>query len=263
MKRECLKIIGTAHVSKESVEEVKDAIYEQNPDVVAIELDYNRYVRLMQEKNSIKQEKNISAAEIIKGKQLGLFLTSGILSFFQSKIGAELDVKPGSEMIAAIDAGNDIGAKISLIDRDINVTLKRAINQMGLYEKTKFILSIIPSMFGKNEIDNIEDLKKEETLEEVMEYFKKMSPSAYNVLVQERDAYLAKSILEIEEDHVIAVVGAGHKKGIIRYLDQPDEIPPIEEITNTEKTGLPWMKIILIVIIILFVLAVLKSFNMI
>ncbi|MDR2874106.1 MAG: TraB family protein [Methanobrevibacter sp.] len=254
MKRECLKIIGTAHVSKESVEEVKGAIYEQNPEVVAIELDYNRYVRLMQEKNGIKQEKSISATEIIKGKQVGVFLTSTILSFFQSRIGAELDIKPGSEMIAAIDAANDIEAKIALIDRDINITLKRAINQMGFLEKAKFILSIILSMFKKDEIDNIEDLKKEETLEEVMQYFKEVSPSAFKVLVQERDAYLTRSILEIEEDNIIAVVGAGHKKGIIQYLDQPNEIPPIEELINTEKTGCPWMKIILFIIIIIFVL---------
>jgi pheromone shutdown-related protein TraB len=262
MKRECLTIIGTAHVSQESVEEVKDAIYEQNPEVVAVELDHNRYIRLMQEKNGIKQEKNISVTEIIKKKQVGVFLTSGILSFFQNRIGAELDIKPGSEMIAAIDAANDIGAKIALIDRDINITLKRTINQMRFSEKAKFILSIIPSMFTKEEI-NIEDLKKEETLEELMEEFKEMSPSAYKVLVQERDAYLAKSILKIEEDHVIAVVGAGHKTGIIQYLDQPNEIPPIEELINIEKTGLPWMKIILFIIVILFVLVLLKSLNII
>jgi pheromone shutdown protein TraB len=116
---------------------------------------------------------------------------------------------------------------------------------------------------GGNEIENIEDLKKQDALEEVMEYFKKTSPSAYEVLVKERDAYLAKSILAIEKDHVVAVVGAGHKKGINYYLDNIEEIPSMEELKDTEKKGFPWMKFILIVVVILIILTILKSFNLI
>ncbi|MDR2624571.1 MAG: TraB family protein [Methanobrevibacter sp.] len=265
MRRECLKIIGTAHVSKESVEEVKDAIYNERPEVVAIELDYSRFIRLMEEKNSVKkEEKSMGVAEVVKEKKIGVYVTSGILSFMQSRIGAELDIKPGSEMIAAIDAGYDIGAEVALIDRDINVTLQRAINKMSIYEKLKFVFSLIYSMFSRgDELENIEDLKKQETLEEVMEYFKKTSPSVYEVIVQERDAYLAKSILNIEKDHVIAVVGAGHKKGINHYLNNPEEIPPIKELTDTQKSGFPWMKLILILIVILIILTVLKLLNLI
>ncbi|MDR2829440.1 MAG: TraB family protein [Methanobrevibacter sp.] len=260
MRKECLTIIGTAHVSKESVEEVKDTIYGEKPEVVAIELDYNRFIRLSKKKSGTKEEKNMRVTEIVKEKKVGIYVTSGILSFIQGKIGAELDVKPGSEMIAAIDAGYDIGAKIALIDRDINITLQRAINKMGLFEKLKFLFSLIYAMFSRGDELEIEDLKKQETLEEVMEYFKKTSPSVYEVLVQERDAYLANSILGIEKDHVVAVVGAGHKKGINHYLDNPDEIPSIEELTDTKKSGFPWMRIILLFIIILIILTILKFF---
>ncbi|MDR3222212.1 MAG: TraB/GumN family protein [Methanobrevibacter sp.] len=256
MKKECLTIIGTAHVSKESVEEVKNVINEQQPEVVAIELDANRYKRLINERDGVEEE-NISITKIIKEDKVGIFIASMILTVIQSKIGDELDVKPGSEMIAAIEAGEKNGAEIALIDRDINITLQRTMNKMGTYEKLKFIFTLIYSYFDDgdddNEVESIEDLKKQDVLEEVMEYFEKTSPSVYEVLVKERDAYLAKSILGIEKDHVVAVVGAGHKKGMNHYLDNVEEIPSLEELTNIEKKGFPWLKTILYLIPISFV----------
>ncbi|MBX7075960.1 MAG: TraB/GumN family protein [Methanobacteriaceae archaeon] len=256
MKRECLTIIGTAHVSQDSVEEVKDAIYEQQPDVVGIELDYGRYDRLMRERAGlVDDEESIHISKIIKENKVGLFFATTILSYIQNKIGADLDVKPGSEMIAAADAANDLGIKIALLDRDINITLQRVLNNMSMWEKLKFLFSTVTSFFSDEEEEiDIEDLKKEETLEEVMEYFKEVSPGAYHALVQERDAYLANSIRCIEEDKVIAVVGAGHQDGINRYLDNPEDIPPMSEITNIEKDGgIPWLKIFLAMIPILFI----------
>jgi pheromone shutdown-related protein TraB len=265
MKRENLTIIGTAHVSKESIEEVKDAIYDQKPEVVAIELDDGRYKRLIQERDGV--EEHISVTKIIKEDKVGVFIASVLLTVIQSKIGNKLEVKPGSEMIAAVDAGEEINSEIICIDRDINITLQRVMNKMSFYEKIKFIFSTIYSLFDDDEedIEDIEDLKNQDTLEEVMEYFKKTSPSVYEVLVKERDAYLAKSIIDIKNNHIIAVVGAGHKKGIIQYLDHPDKIPSIEEITNVEKKGLPWVKIILSAIpisfVLIFIVAYLKGIN--
>ncbi|WP_409198441.1 TraB/GumN family protein [Methanobrevibacter acididurans] len=265
MKRECLTIIGTAHVSSDSVEEVKNTIYELQPDVVGIELDYGRYDRLMKERAGlVDDEEPIHLKQIIKENKVGLFFATTILSYIQNKIGANLDVKPGSEMIAAADAANDLGIKIALLDRDINITLQRTLNNMSFWEKLKFLFSTVTSFFsGEDETEeiDIEELKNEETLEEVMEYFQEVSPGAYHALVQERDAYLANSIQSIEEDKVIAVVGAGHQEGINRYLDNPETIPPISEITNTEKKGgIPWLKIILAIIPILFVVIFFLAF---
>ena len=262
MKREYLTIIGTAHVSQNSVEEVKDAIYEQYPEVVAIELDKGRYERVMKEQAGIEEDEKIPVSKIIKENKVGLFVASGILTYIQSKIGEDVDVKPGSEMIGAIEAANDVGAKIALIDRDISVTLQRALNEMSLWEKLKFMFSAIASLFASDDdLQDIEELKKEDTLDEIMEYFKEVSPGAYKVLVKERDAYLANSILNIEEDHVIAVVGAGHKEGINRYLDNPEEIPPVETLMNIEKkAGIPWIKIIIIAIPISFVVIFFLAF---
>jgi pheromone shutdown-related protein TraB len=265
MKRECLTIIGTAHVSAESVEEVKDAIYQQKPEVVAVELDRGRFQRLMEEKEGIENDEEIEVTKIIKENKVGLFFASSILGYIQSKIGQDLDVKPGSEMIAAIDAAQDIGAEIALIDRDINITLQRALNKMGIWEKIKFGFSMIYGLFAKEELEDIEDLKNEDTLEEIMEYFKDVSPSVYQVLVKERDAYLSKAIQEIPQDHVIAVVGAGHKEGIKHYLDHPEEIPPFEELTDLGESGFPWVKIILALIpitfVVIFFLAYIKEIN--
>ena len=256
MKRECLTIIGTAHVSSNSVEEVKDAIYEQQPDVVAIELDRGRYTRLKEEMAGIERDDTISVSQIIKDNKVGLFFTTTLLSYFQSKVGEDVDVKPGAEMVGAIEAAKDLGIPIALIDRDISVTLQRALNKMGFKEKAKFLYGLLASVLGFGDEDDvdIEELKNPENLDDLMEMFKDEAPSVYETLVHERDAYLAGSILKIPQDRVIAVVGAGHQPGINRYLDNPETIPPLHELEKIDdKKGIPWLKIILALIPILFV----------
>ena len=256
MKRECLTIIGTAHVSSNSVEEVKDAIYEQQPDVVAIELDRGRYTRLKEEMAGIERDDTISVSQIIKDNKVGLFFTTTLLSYFQSKVGEDVDVKPGAEMVGAIEAAEDLGIPIALIDRDISVTLQRALNKMGFKEKAKFLYGLLASVLGFGDEDDvdIEELKNPENLDDLMEMFKDEAPSVYETLVHERDAYLAGSILKIPQDRVIAVVGAGHQPGINRYLDNPKTIPPLHELEKIDdKKGIPWLKIILALIPILFV----------
>ena len=256
MRRECLTIIGTAHVSEESVNEVKDAIYEQQPDVVAIELDRGRYTKLKQQMMGIETDDTISVTQIIKENKVGLFFTSTLLGYFQSKIGEDVDVAPGSEMIGAIEASEDLEIPIALIDRDVNVTLQRALNKMGMMEKTKFAYGLLLSVFGfgdEEDVD-IEDLKDSEKIDELMEMFKDEAPSVHEVLVHERDAYLAGRIMQLPQDKVIAVVGAGHKPGIMQYLDNPETIPNLESLEIIEeKKGIPWLKIILALIPITFV----------
>ena len=256
MKRECLTIIGTAHVSEESVNEVKDAIYEQQPDVVAIELDRGRYIRLKNQMMGIEEDDTISVSQIIKENKVSLFFTSTLLGYFQSKIGADLDVAPGSEMIGAIEASEDLEIPIALIDRDVNVTLQRALNKMGFIEKMKFLFGLIASAlgFGDEEEIDVEELKNPENLDDMMEMFKDEAPSVHEVLVHERDAYLAGKIMQLPQDHVIAVVGAGHKPGIEKYLDNPETLPNLNDLEIIDdKKGIPWLKIFLAMIPILFV----------
>ena len=204
----------------------------------------------------IEEDDTISVTQIIKENKVGLFFTTTLLGYFQSKIGADVDVKPGSEMVGAIEACEDLQIPIALIDREISTTLQRALNKMGFIEKAKFMYGIIASIFGADDEDeiDIEDLKNPENIDDLMEMFKDEAPSVYEVLVKERDAYLAGKILQIPQDHVIAVVGAGHKPGIIKYLDNPETLPPLHELEDLEnKGGIPWVKIILAMIPILFV----------
>ena len=257
MRKECLTIIGTAHVSEESVNEVKDAIYEQHPDIVAIELDRGRYTRIKKKMMGIEEDETISVTRIIKENKVGLFLTSTLLGYFQSKIGADVDVAPGSEMIGAIEASEDLQIPIALIDRGINTTLQRALNKMSFKEKIKFAYGLLLSIFGfddEEEDIDIEELKNPENLDDLMEMFKDEAPSVYEVLVHERDAYLAARLMQLPQDKVVAVVGAGHKPGIERYLNNPETLPNLRDLEKIdEKKGLPWAKIILAMIPILFV----------
>ena len=260
-----LKIIGTAHVSDKSVEEVRQTILEEKPDVVAVELCQNRYLNMMAEKNG-QQKQDVPIKEIIKGNNLTMFLVSSFLSYFQKKIGDDVGVKPGSEMMAAIEAADEVGAKVALIDRDIQITLKRALNQMSFLEKAKFVYGIIASFFSKEEaIEDIESIKEGDTLAEIMGYFKDMSPKAFDVLVTERDAFMASRLLEINEENVVAVVGAGHQEGIKNNMENPQDIPPLQELLNIKKSKIPIGKLILFsipaIFIIIFVLAFINGIN--
>ena len=264
MRRECLKIIGTAHVSQGSVDEVRESILQDEPDVVAIELDKGRYTRLMRERAGIVDDDTIHITKIIKENKVGVFLVTTILSYMQNKIGEDVDIKPGSEMISAIEAAEEVGCKISLIDRDINITLQRVLNNMSAWEKIKFLYAIISSLFSSDDEEeaiDIEELKNEDMIEEMMGEFKYIAPGVYEALVDERDMYLANSIMNIPEDHVIAVVGAGHKEGINNYLDNPQLMKSRKELLNTEKKGgIPWAKIILALIPILFIVIFFLAF---
>ena len=153
MRRECLTIIGTAHVSAESVEEVKDKIYEIQPDRVAIELDLARYTKLKNSMIGIEEDDSISVTKIIKENKVGLFLVTTVLSYFQSKIGEEVDVAPGSEMVGAIEAAEDLGIPLALIDRNINTTLERALNRMSFIDKIKFLIGLLTTDTDDEEID--------------------------------------------------------------------------------------------------------------
>ncbi|MGZ7119666.1 MAG: TraB/GumN family protein [Methanobacterium sp.] len=266
MSPKTLEIIGTAHVSEKSIEKVRKTILEKNPDVVAVELDITRYHNLLNEKQGKTEKKDFQIRELMKGDKLTLFLVSGFLSYMQRKIGDDLGVKPGSEMLAAVDTANEIGARIALIDRDISVTLNRAIKKMSFFEKMKFIYGIIAAFFAKDEeIEDIESITEGDALEEVMQYFKDTSPKAYDVLVTERDAYMAKMLLSINEENVVAVVGAGHQNGIKKFINSPHEIPPFEELLNVQKSRISVGKVVLflipVIFIAIFVLAFLNGIN--
>jgi pheromone shutdown-related protein TraB len=225
-----IHLVGTAHVSKESVDEVRTSILEKQPDVVAVELCMARYDGLL-------DQKDIPILDLIKSGNSTLFIVNLLLSFLQKRIGEEMGIKPGKEMLVAIDTAKEIGVDVALIDRDIKITLSRAIGGMGLMEKLRLGKELLFGLFRKGEEMDIEELKKEENLVDLLEGFKSTAPSLYRTLVTERDAYMAAKLLDLSAAHenVLAIVGAGHKRGIERFLKNPGLMPDLNELETPKK----------------------------
>jgi pheromone shutdown-related protein TraB len=237
-----IRLVGTAHVSQKSVEEVRSAIEEFQPDIVGVELDQGRYVSLTQE-----TDEEPPVTEILKGGNFGRLLVQWVLAYIQQRIGAETGVKPGAEMLAAIDEAKAHQTPVALIDRDIRITLARFWGKMGIWEKIKLLGALVYSLVSveKQEID-VDELMNQDVVSAAMEEFRKFSPHGARALIDERDAYLAHQILMLggRYERVLAVVGAGHLRGVQRYLDAPGTLPPLSTLTAESKGGLPWAKII-------------------
>lgn len=246
-----VRIIGTAHVSQKSIDEVREAIEDYQPDVVAVELDSARYA-------SIKQQNQESpdVDDILKGGNFSQLIVQWILAYLQRRIGMDVGIQPGAEMISAIYDAEQKNIPVALIDRDIRITLNRFWKSMGIWEKLKMIYALIVSVTGVEEEEiNIDDLTKTDVVSLALEEFRKFSPNAAKALIDERDAYLANNILKLREIHsrVLVVVGAGHVAGINDYLSNPQALPEMNTLVSKPKTK-PWGLIIGSIVIALFVI---------
>jgi pheromone shutdown-related protein TraB len=227
-----IKIVGTAHVSQKSVDEVTLAINEFSPDLVAVELDPARFHAL---KKSVAEP---SVSEVIHAGNFNQLLVQWILSYLQRRIGMDVGVEPGAEMKAAITVAEERNLKVGLIDRDIRITLMRFWRLMSLWEKLKMFYALSASVVGieEEEID-IESLKQEDVITFALEEFRKFSPNGARALIDERDAYLAHQLIALDAHHerILAVIGAGHVKGVEHYLKQPSALPPISDLLAEVK----------------------------
>ena len=214
-------LIGTAHISKDSVKEVKDSIETFKPDIVAVELCNRRYEAITKKDNW----ENTPVTNLLKSNNAYLMLAQTFLSSIQRKLGKEYGVEPGSEMIAAIKEAKKHKTKVALVDRDISITLKRAWRKMGIREKFRLTWEFLKALIGydEEELEDL-DLKKlmdQDVISTLMEEFGEIAPSISNVLIHERDEYIAKKIQEESKNgKVLAVVGAGHLKGIKKKLEE-------------------------------------------
>ena len=211
-------LIGTAHVSKESCEEVKNAILQEKPDCVAIELDEGRYKSL----NDEESWRNLDISKVLKNKQGFLLLANLVLASFQKKMGGNIGVKPGDEMRAADFAAKELNIPVALVDRPIQTTLSRAWAENSLWGKCKLLAALISSIFDKEEIneEQIENLKNSSEMDHMMKELSDYMPDIQRVLIDERDQYLASKIWECKGNKVLAVLGAGHLGGVENYLVQ-------------------------------------------
>lgn len=228
-----ITLIGTAHVSKESIEEVTETIKEVKPDCVAIELDEKRA-------NSIQNSEQYSQLDIIKvlkRKEGFLLLANLILASFQRRMGLNAGVKPGDEMLAAINTSSEMKISFVMVDRPIQITLKRAWAKNSFWGKIKLFALLISSAFSKEEVDpaEIENLKNNSEMDSMMEDLSNEMPVIKEVLIDERDKYLAAKIWSAQGKNVVAVLGAGHLPGVEKHLQKMaknEESVNVEELTQ-------------------------------
>lgn len=247
-------LIGTAHISKESVEEVRQAIEKYKPAVVAVELCQSRYKALTEK----DRWENTPVTQLLRSNRAFLILAQTFLSSIQRRLGKEYGVEPGSEMIAACDEAKKQNLEIALVDRDITITLKRAWRKMGFREKFRIAWEFLKGMVGYDEEDledlDLEELMKQDVITAMMQEFGEFAPSAANVLIHERDTYISKKILDASaKGRVVAVVGAGHLNGIKEHLEHTEQLPsdltPLEEVP---KKRVNWTKVIAVAIPTIF-----------
>ncbi|NBC28653.1 MAG: TraB family protein [Spirochaetes bacterium] len=242
-----ITLVGTAHISSQSVEDVRSAVDEHEPERVCVEIDSSRYAQL----RDGSSWKNLDVYKVIRRRKGFLLLGNLALSSFQKRMGVDLGTKPGEEMRAAINIAEERDLPYSFCDREIQVTLRRAWAKSSFWGKMKMLAALMTSVVSKEKLteEDLEQLKEQDALEGMLRELAAYLPSAKEVLIDERDRYLATRIYESPERKIVAVVGAGHVPGIKRWfekleagnapasLDDIDTIPPRKLVSRI----LPWI----------------------
>ncbi|MCD6586320.1 MAG: TraB/GumN family protein [Desulfobacteraceae bacterium] len=247
-----ITLVGTAHVSKESVELVEKVINEEHPETVCVELCPARFQSIKKKDQWLEMD----IIKVIKEKKSFLLLSNLMLASFQKRIGNKLGVKPGEEMIRAIDTAESTGAEICLADRDITITLSRTWRSTGVWSKMKLLFQLVLSMGGVEEIDekDIEEMKQADMLESILSEVEKSHPVLREILIDERDRYLAQKIKTAPGKKIVAVVGAGHVPGIRKYINEDINIGALEVLPPKGRFSgvLKWLIPALIICLIIF-----------
>ncbi|MCK8601415.1 TraB/GumN family protein [Desulfoferrobacter suflitae] len=245
-------LVGTAHVSRQSVELVAQVIEQERPDTVCIELCQARYQSIV----SKKEWQETDLFRVIKEKKAFLLLSNLFLAYFQKKIGQKVGITPGQEILQAIASAEGINAHVQLVDRDVRVTLLRAWRSMGFRSKFKLMGHLLASFKDLDDIteQEIERMKNKNVLEELLTELGETFPEITRVLIDERDRFLAHMIRSAPGSKIVAVVGAGHAQGIRKYWNDPidiedlKEIPPAGKLKGFFKWGIPILILSLIVL---------------
>ncbi|MCB0165361.1 MAG: TraB/GumN family protein [Anaerolineae bacterium] len=238
-------IIGTAHISQESADLVRQVIEAEQPDCVCVELDEQRYKTL----SEARRWESLDIKEVIRQKQLITLLVNLVLASYQKKLGQELGVAPGTELLEATKVAKALDIPIALCDRDVRITLRRAWASMSFFEKFKFLVSGTVGVFDSPEISEemLSELRQKDVLSELMKELGEAMPILKRVLLDERDVYIAQKTREAPGNKIVAVVGAGHAEGIVdtltqnvdRDLTEIETIPPASPVIKWIGWGIP------------------------
>lgn len=231
-------IVGTAHVSAKSVQDVRDAVAAVRPDVVAIELCEPRYQGL------VKKEawRHTNVFQVIRQGKATFLLAQLVMQSFYRRLGRQLEVEPGAEMMAGAACAEETGAKLELIDRRIDVTLKRVWRHLGFWHRVKLFGVLVEAMFSSEEIggEDIEALKKQDQLEALMGQMGKAFPEIKKRLIDERDVYLAQKLRAAPGQRIVAVVGAGHVPGMLQAIQSSMPVAELESLPPPSRWSKIW-----------------------
>jgi pheromone shutdown-related protein TraB len=248
-------LLGTAHVSRASVDAVRAAVASGDYDSVAVELDAGRLQSLTDPDTLAR----LDLVKVIREGKTHLFAANLALAAYQRRLAEQLGVEPGEELKAGALDAQARGLPVHLIDREVGLTFKRALQSLGWWQRTKVGAGILASMFADEEVgdDEIEKLKQGDMLESSFGEFATESPQLYSTIIAERDQYMASALRQVAANaptgqgspyRVLAVVGAGHLPGLVRHLKDDAEDPAqlrrsLE--TVKPKSRMPWMELII------------------
>lgn len=228
-------LLGTAHVSKESVQDVRRSVAALAPDTICVELCHTRHRAIVDRESWRKMD----IVRVIRQKKAVFLLAQLVMSSFYRKIAQKLGVEPGAEMIEGIRQAERTGAELVLADREIEITLKRTWRSLGFIEKLKLFGQMFMGLFFMGDVDDefIESIKHKDQMEVLLEAFSGSFPEVKRRLIDERDIYLAQKIRSAPGQKVLAIVGAGHLEGIEANLHQDIPLAPLRELPPKSNVG--------------------------
>jgi pheromone shutdown-related protein TraB len=238
-------VLGTAHVSRESVDLVRSAIAELRPDAVCVELDPKRFEALARP----ERFESLDLREVIRTRQLATLGLNLALASYQRALGLSLGVRPGAELLEAARSAEDAGIPVALCDRDVRVTLRRAWRALGFWKRSLLLASFGAALFERQELseEDLRELRRTDVLSRLLAELGEAFPGLKTVLIDERDAYLAERIRETPGRRLLAVVGAGPVGGLVRGLVGGERaelgalttMPPPSRLTHVLGWGIP------------------------
>jgi pheromone shutdown-related protein TraB len=237
-------LVGTAHISQDSVDTVKAVIQDEKPDTVCVELDEQRHRAL----RNPRHWESLNLVQVLRQGQAPFLLANLTLASFQKRMGLQTGVKPGAELAVAAETADEMGLDIQLVDREIRTTLLRAWRKAGFWKKMNLFATLLASLFETQELNEEElaKLRQTDTLSAMLDEMSKVLPTVKTILVDERDTFMAYHIRQSPGNKVVAIVGAAHMPGILKKIEQEINAEDIGSLSVIpEKTTfsklIPWL----------------------
>lgn len=245
-------LVATAHVLKQSAELIKKMIHEERPDSVCVELDEERYQSIL----NPKAWENTDIIQVIKSKKVGFLLANLILGSYQKRIAKDLDTVAGQEMLEGINSAKEKGAQLVLADRSIQTTFTRIWRKLNIWDKAKLLFDLLVSEDDDKSLsnDDVSELLKTDVLASVTAQVREKFPKIADILISERDQYLAHMIKEAPGKTVVAVLGGAHVPGVAQEIFKTQDIAELSKVPakNPVSRVLGWAIPVLIIGLMLY-----------